>query len=64
MSVDLAKKYITRMREDKAFHQAINDCEDEQANWDYLKANGYEFTLQEFKQAQEEIYREYGITPL
>jgi predicted ribosomally synthesized peptide with nif11-like leader len=64
MSVKSAKEYITRMREDKSFHKVINDYTDEQANWEFLKVNGYEFTLQEFKLAQEEIYHEYGITPL
>jgi predicted ribosomally synthesized peptide with nif11-like leader len=64
MSVQSAKEYITRMREDEAFRKTINDCTDEQANWEFLKTNGYEFSLQEFKLAQEEIYHEYGITPL
>jgi predicted ribosomally synthesized peptide with nif11-like leader len=64
MSVESAKEYITRMREDETFRKVINDCTDEQANWEFLKATGYEFTLQEFKLAQEQIYNEYGITPL
>lgn len=64
MSIESAKSYITRMRQDPGFHQTVSECEDEQANWAFLKANGYEFTLQEFKLAQEEIYKEYGITPL
>jgi len=64
MSIESAKSYITRMRQDQDFRQTVNESEDEQANWAFLKANGYEFTLQEFKLAQEEIYKEYGITPL
>ena len=64
MSVASAKEYITRMREDETFRRIINDCTDEQANWDFLKTNGYDFSIQEFKLAQEEIYHEYGITPL
>lgn len=64
MSVESAKKYIDRMRGDDGFRRRVNDCSDERANWEFLSANGYEFTLQEFKQAQEQTYREYGITPL
>lgn len=64
MSVQSAKDYITRMREDAPFRRAINDCTDEAANWAFLEENGFEFTLAEFKKAQDEIYKERGITPL
>lgn len=63
MSVAAAKAYITRMREDAPFRQTVNATEDEAANWAFLRESGYEFTLQEFKEAQEEIYREHDITP-
>lgn len=52
------------MRSDACFRRAVNACEDEQNNWLFLKENGFEFTLEEFKQAQALIYEEYGITPL
>jgi predicted ribosomally synthesized peptide with nif11-like leader len=64
MSVVSAKAYITRMREDVVFHQTVNACEEEAANWAFLRQNGYEFTQEEFKTAVEEIYAERGITPL
>jgi len=64
MSVESAKAYITRMREDDAFRRTVNDCIDEAANWAFLKENGYAFTVTEFKQATEEIYAERGIVPL
>lgn len=64
MSVQSAKDYITRMRTDEPFRRTVNDCEDEAANWVFLKENGYEFTLSEFKRAQDEIYQEHGITPM
>ncbi len=64
MSVQSAKTYITRMREDETFRRIVNDCEDEAANWTFLKENGFEFTLSEFKHAQDEIYQEHGITPM
>lgn len=64
MSVASAKTYIHRMREDEAFRRTVNDCEDEAKNWEFIRLQGYEFTLEEFKVAQDEIYAEHGITPL
>ncbi|HLN23300.1 MAG TPA: Nif11-like leader peptide family natural product precursor [Patescibacteria group bacterium] len=64
MSVDSAKTYINRMREDDAFRKTINDCIDEDANWAFIKTQDFEFTVEEFKKAQDEIYKEHGITPL
>ena len=64
MSVDLAVAYIMRMRSDEEFRQSFNNCEDEDANWAAAKAAGYDFTISEFKQAQDVIYKENGITPM
>ncbi|AWJ93217.1 Nif11-like leader peptide family natural product precursor (plasmid) [Azospirillum baldaniorum] len=64
MSVESAIAYITRMREDEAFRRTINDGEDEAANWAFIRAAGFDFTVPEFKQATEAIYHEHGITPL
>jgi len=64
MSIESALEYIRRMRSDDDFRQTINQFDGSDAAWDYLKTEGYVFTLQEFKQAQEKIYEEYGITPM
>ena len=65
MSVESAIAYITRMREDKEFHRRINEAsEDEAAAWALIRAHGYDFTLEEFNEAKNEIYKEFGITPL
>ena len=65
MSVESAVSYIKRMREDAAFRRALNEnSEDEAANWAFIKAAGYDFSLSEFKQAQDVIYREFGVTPM
>jgi predicted ribosomally synthesized peptide with nif11-like leader len=64
MSIQSAKDYIGRMRADETFRRQVNDCTDEAANWAFLKENGFEFTLPDFKRAQDEIYKEHGITPL
>ncbi len=65
MSVQSAVAYIHRMREDEAFRQLMNETsDDEEACWAILRDNGFSFTLSEFKEAQEEIYKEFGVTPM
>jgi predicted ribosomally synthesized peptide with nif11-like leader len=65
MSVESAKIYIERMRADDAFRCAVNAVsDDESASWQFLKENGYEFSVTEFQKARDLIYEEYGITPL
>ncbi|MBB3103185.1 Nif11-like leader peptide family natural product precursor [Azomonas macrocytogenes] len=65
MSIESAKSYINRMRTDEAFRHRVNEVsEDEEASWALLKAQGYEFDMNEFRKAQDEIYAEHGITPL
>ncbi|TWH76148.1 putative ribosomally synthesized peptide with nif11-like leader [Azomonas agilis] len=65
MSVESAKTYITRMRNDEDFRRIINAAsEDEAASWALIKEHGYDFTMQDFQLARDEIYKEYGITPM
>lgn len=65
MSVESAVAYIKRMREDAEFRRMMNEnSEDEAANWAIVKDSGYDFTISEFKQAQDVIYQEHGITPM
>jgi predicted ribosomally synthesized peptide with nif11-like leader len=65
MSVESAIAYIKRMREDQDFRRVVNNnSEDEAANWALVKDAGYDFTMTEFKQAQDVIYKEHGITPM
>ncbi len=65
MSVDSAVAYIKRMRSDDDFRQKMNEIsEDEDASWAAVREAGYEFTMSEFKQAQDVIYQEHGITPM
>jgi predicted ribosomally synthesized peptide with nif11-like leader len=65
MSVESAVAYIRRMRTDEAFRKLMNDnSEDEDASWGLIRDNGFEFTMTEFKQAQDRIYAENGIVPM
>lgn len=66
MSVETAKNYITRMRTDDAFRNMISAAAEsgEQAGWDLVREQGYEFSMQDFQKARDEIYEEYGINPM
>jgi predicted ribosomally synthesized peptide with nif11-like leader len=65
MSVDSAVAYIKRMRSDHEFRAGMNEIsEDEEASWAAVRAAGYEFTMSEFKKAQEVVYEENGIVPM
>lgn len=65
MSVESAVAYIKRMRSDDAFRQSMNALsEDDEAAWVEIRKAGYDFSMAEFKQAQDEIYKEFGITPI
>ncbi len=65
MSVESAVDYIKRMRSDVDFRKTMNEIsEDEEASWAAIRESGYDFTMSEFKQAQDVIYQEHGITPM
>ena len=64
MSVESAVAYIHRMRSDSEFRKFLNDnSENEAANWAYVKQQGYDFTIVEFKEAQDAVYKEFGVDP-
>jgi len=64
MSIESAAAYIRRMRSDEGFRRRINDIsDDEEASWAEIRRAGYDFTLAEFKAAQDELYREHGVSP-
>jgi predicted ribosomally synthesized peptide with nif11-like leader len=65
MSVDSAVAYIRRMQSDQDFRKKMNEIsEDEDASWAAIKEAGYEFSMTDFKKAQDVIYEERGITPM
>jgi len=64
MSIESAKSYMQRMRIDPAFRKAVNECEDPGENWAFLRANGFDFTADEFKQAQKEVFEAHGTDEL
>ena len=65
MAVESAVEYIRRMRSDDEFRKKMNEMsEDEEASWAAIREAGYEFTMVEFKKAQDVIYEEFGVTPM
>ena len=65
MSVESAVEYIRRMRSDEDFRKKMNSlAADEDASWAAIKEAGYEFTMSEFKGAQDVLYEEHGVTPM
>jgi predicted ribosomally synthesized peptide with nif11-like leader len=65
MSVESAVEYIRRMRSDDEFRKQMNQIsEDEVASWEAIRKGGYEFSMTEFKKAQDVIYEEHGVTPM
>jgi len=65
MSVESAVEYIRRMRSDDEFRKNMNEIsEDEKASWAAIREAGYEFSMSEFKKAQDVIYEEHGVTPM
>lgn len=65
MSVESALAHIRRMRSDETYRSEMNALsEDEEAVWAKAAAEGYEFTIAEFKEARDMIYKEHGITPM
>lgn len=64
MSIESAKAYMQRMREDTAFRKRVNESDDPAANWEFLRENGYDFTVDEFKQAQKVVFEQHGTDAL
>ncbi|ARN80802.1 Nif11-like leader peptide family natural product precursor [Methylocystis bryophila] len=65
MSVESAVAYIRRMRSDDAFRKGMNEIsEDEEGSWAAIREAGYDFTMVEFKRAQDVIYEEHGVSPM
>jgi len=64
VSIESATAYMERMRLDPEFRAKVNECQDAAANWAYLRENGFDFTVDEFKQAQKAVYEAHGTDQL
>lgn len=61
MSIESAKEYMRRMRDDPEFKKTVSGRANDDDAWAFIRAQGYEFTVAEFKQAQEEVSQEMGF---
>ncbi|GFK95343.1 hypothetical protein NNJEOMEG_03205 [Fundidesulfovibrio magnetotacticus] len=64
MSIESAKQYMERMRQDPDFRRRVNECEDPASNWAFLREEGFDFTVDEFKLAQKDVYEKHGTDQL
>ncbi|WP_243439438.1 Nif11-like leader peptide family natural product precursor [Fundidesulfovibrio soli] len=64
MSIESAKAYMQRMRDDPDFRRQVNQCEDPECNWAFIRESGYDFDIDEFKLAQKEVYEVHGTDQL
>ncbi len=64
MSIESAIAYMERMREDPVFRSKVNTCENPDENWAYLREMGFDFTPDEFKLAQKQVFELHGTDQL
>ncbi len=64
MTIESATAYMERMRTDPDFRRRVNECDDPAANWAYLRENGFDFSVDEFKQAQKLLFEVHGTDRL
>ena len=55
MSKESAKKFVTRMQEDKAFAGAVEKLGDKEKRTAFLKQGEYDFTMEELNAAVSEL---------
>ncbi len=61
MSIESAKAYMQRMRDDPEFKRTVSGRAKDEDAWAFIRAQGYDFTVAEFKEAQEELSQEMGF---
>ena len=55
MSIESAKSYIERMKTDKEFAQKVIGCKDAEARTAFVKACGFDFTINELREETMEL---------
>lgn len=61
MSMESAKEYMRRMRDDPEFKRTVSGRASDDDAWAFIRSLGYDFTVAEFKQVQEEVRQELGF---
>ena len=60
MSVESAKSFVARMREDKDFRGAVSNCADTVSLWETVTVGGFDFDENELVQAIAACMTEMG----
>lgn len=55
MSTESAKKFVTRMQEDKAFAAVVENLSGKEERVAFLKQEGFDFTMEELTVAASEL---------
>jgi predicted ribosomally synthesized peptide with nif11-like leader len=65
MSVESARDFLLRVETDKALKDRLEAVPDLKSRWRIIQANGGDFSMEEFKQAVEEMKAASGqeLTP-
>ena len=55
MSIESAKLFIDRMKTDEVFAKKVNECKDSESRNSFANAEGFDFTVEEIKEAGSEL---------
>jgi len=55
MSLEAAKAFVERMKNDEDFRKKVNECKDNEARKAFVLKDGFEFTAEELKQVGDEL---------
>ena len=50
MTIESAKAFIERMKNDKEFAKKVKECKDTEERMEFVKAEGFDFTREEIKE--------------
>ena len=55
MSVESAKSFMEKIKTDEEFAKKVKECKDAEARMAFVKAEGFDFTVEEIKGIQGEL---------
>jgi predicted ribosomally synthesized peptide with nif11-like leader len=58
MSIESAKAFVERMKTDEDFAKNVTECPDNEARKTFVKAAGFDFTMDEVKEVASELTEE------
>lgn len=55
MSIQSAKTFVERIKTDEEFSKKIKECKNREERMAFVKAAGFDFSIEEIKKVEEEI---------